>query len=629
MPANHASLLGQRTRLAIPRACGFRKGHLAYAFPCNVRSAPVFYENIFLKSNGNAEAILLLDRLFHGCQPVHSGGVGFTMVAKLTEVERMLSARQAAVNDFANRPGADGSSIVEAFLADRATFQAPQGAGAGGAGGSAGLAPDANLTTEMSHIFRATGLASFIAMAQDIMSADVETDEGKLDAIAAGFRGDNILGRRVLCEGARTVASKQPALSRLFELRRHVPTYISWALVSDSAGATPKRLQQYNILGPVDSSGQPSAAGQTFWEKLMKFELQTMDWISAPGGLLAWKSAMEGGMAPLGKIHPQDCYTIPSVVQDLGLMIHKVLVAMGAAKESTGAALTFQDWTKRYVEHLWAAKHLPEDARLGHIDECHNLFAMSLRVAGDRMAETLNCLRPDLHGSIPPFFPLNEPPLSVVIEWQSTREQALNLMYAHRGIFSPVKPPSHAAGSSSEDPWELPRRSKRQRASEDPWPKKQKTGEGLSSSPPTDRARAEPGSLVASHLWLVKDTELYVSGKVWFVKKIAAHLKVKAGNYCWPVLLNARFGVNRLAHCESHRAKGHESLTSAAHVINGLNIDDLLTHQDKLWRYPDASERAKLVQRMEKAGLDASATARPARGRSRSRGGRGRRQGFR
>lgn len=134
-----------------------------------------------------------------------------------------------------------------------------------------------------------------------------------------------------------------------------------------------------------------------------------------------------------------DVYTIPSLMEDLGLMIHKVLVAMGAAKESTQAALTFKDWTKRYMEHLWSAKHLPAEARMGHIDECHNLFALSLQVASDRMAETLNCLRPDLHHvDIPPFFPLTEKPMSVIIEWQATREQALNLMYAHRGIFAPT-----------------------------------------------------------------------------------------------------------------------------------------------------------------------------------------------
>lgn len=360
----------------------------------------------------------------------------------------------------------------------------------------------------------------------------------------------------------------------------------------------------------------------------MKFELQTMDWVSSPGGLLAWKAIKDGGMAPVGKVHPMDVYTIPSIVEDLGLMIHKVLVAMGAAKVSTEAALTFYDWTKKYVEHLWAAKHLPDETRLSHLDECHCLFALSLQVAGDRMAETLNCLRPDLHDTIPPFFPLNEKPLSVIIEWQTTREQALNLMHAHRGIFAPVGPSHGIAASSSEDPWELPRRSRKHRVPDDPVTKKQRTG--VDTNPTPERSRAEPGSLVATHLWLVKDTELYVSGKVWFVRKVAAHLKVKVADFCWPVLLNARVGDNRLAHCDNHRARGHESLTATAHTVERLDLDELsaIAHRDKLWRYPEKTEKAKLLQRIAKAGLDAPPTFRPGRGRGRGRSSGGRRRGF-
>lgn len=183
--------------------------------PPLLRSAPVFHEKILLKSSGNAEAAQLLEQLFNGCQPSSNRFSGVSLAVQLADVERSLAARLAAVTEFANRPGATGAAVAEAFLAERATFQAPPNAGGGGGPGPDGSSQEAGLTTEMSHIFKATGLPAFLAMSREILSADVNTEDGQLDAIAAGFRGDNVLGRRVLCEGARSIAGKIPALARL------------------------------------------------------------------------------------------------------------------------------------------------------------------------------------------------------------------------------------------------------------------------------------------------------------------------------------------------------------------------------------------------------------------------------
>lgn len=148
-----------------------------------------------------------------------------------------------------------------------------------------------------------------------------------------------MIGIRVLCEGSRTLAAKHDALTTLFQIRRYIPEYLSWSLVSTPQGKLPSRLKDYSILGPVGDTGQPSPAGQSFYTKLLKFDFQGMDWLHSPGGLLALKAARDGNHIPVGHVDPADAYFIPEVVAELGQMVHQLLVAMGAAKESTATAL--------------------------------------------------------------------------------------------------------------------------------------------------------------------------------------------------------------------------------------------------------------------------------------------------
>lgn len=603
----------------LPRAA--LDGHLSgcsYPSCMLTRSAPIFYSKIGELTSSNAEAMQLLDRLWVGCSSAAGAVASAPLSVKIFEVEKQLAARYATVDDFSKRPGATASSIVDSFLAERKAFQ---GVGVGGVNADANAdsgGADPPTTTEGTYVFKASSSPAFVAIANQILEADVETTDGKLDAIAAGFTGTSVLGIRVLCEGSRSLASKHNALIKLFDSRRSLPEYFSWVLVSDESGHLPSRLKSYSILGPVGSTGLPSPAGQAFFDKLLKFDLQNMDWLHSPGGLLALKAARDGTHIPQGRVDPRDVYIIPSVVTELGDMVHQILVAMGAAKTSTDKALTFKDWTAKYLEPLWAAKQLLPEHKLAHIEQCHAMFATSLKTAGDKMASAVFCLRPDLHESIPPFFPLNEEPLATVTEWRVNRERALDLMFSHQGLF----PTSAPASTSSENPWELPLRS----ASKPPpggGGRKRPYGED-SHPPPTkhqERDVEEPESLTATHSWVVPKAELYISGKVWFIRKVAEHLKVKASDVCWPVVLNSRSKEKRLAHCEHLGSKGHESLTSVAHQIKNLDLNALGTVK-QLWRYPSRQERKQLVAQIRQAGIS-SPPPNLQRG-GKGRGGRGR-----
>jgi len=106
-----------------------------------------------------------------------------------------------------------------------------------------------------------------------------------------------------------------------------------------------------------------------------------------------------------------------------------------------------------------------------------------------------------------------------------------------------------------------------------------------------------PGSATNAHLWLSGRSELLISGRVWKVHKLASKLKLKAGQpVCWPVILSAKVGGNRLSHCEHAGQLGHETLDSPAHRIAGFRASAVI-EDSSLWRYPTEREKETLRER--------------------------------
>lgn len=605
--------------------------HLTY----RVGSAPTYQTYVGSRARNNEESMQLIDRLLHGRLASAGVGTDAVLTAKLVEVEKLLTSRLAAVTEFANRPNATATSIVDALLAERASIQTPGGGDRGEASGSGAKGDEGQSEVESGAVFKAINQDSFRAMSAGVMAANVEDVNGRRLALVKGFANNCVLSIRLLCQGSAVLARKHLALGRLHSLRRHLPEYLTFHLVADREGKIPSRLSHYSVVGPCDEiTGQVRPEGQAFLDKLLKFELQAMDWLFSPGGLLALKSAKDGGLAAAAKVHPLDIYTIPGIVKELGSMIHQILVCMGGAKEDTDTALTFQSWTDLYLEHLAATNQLIDDvAKATHLDKCHGLFALSLKVAGERTAEAVFTVNPDLQGVVPPPLPINEDPIAHVAAWSKRREASLDAMVDHIGLF-PTIPSASSSNSRFNNPWVLPLRSqcrhpnheervgkKRDRADDDAGRK------GKARAP----AAGEVRSIVASHMWTVKDKELLISGKVWKIDLIARKLGVNQADYCWPVLMNARTANNRLAHCEKRGQPGHEDLNSAAHTLDKLDVRALV-NDSTLWRHASEAEKAKIKARMEKAGLriypdkgipkeDQADRRAPGRGRGRGRRG--------
>lgn len=523
--------------------------------------APVFHDKIAALASSNAEIMQHLDRLYVALQSTH----GITdasivpVTSKLDLVEGTLAPRVSALDEFINNPGATAHSVVEAFLAERASANiqpnAPPLTARSGVQTDQTLDSD-GIEPDSSAVYRAIAQESFRRMAASVLAEDPNSRIGRLNAIAAGFDGQCVLGVRMLCEGNRALSLKHSALSRLFDLRAHLADYFTWCLLADSSGKIPSRMSNYSLVGRPprsdDSQGIATAkAGQTFLTQLLAFELASMDWLNSPGGLVALKAVRDGGDASARNINAADAFTIPEIVNELGEFIHQLLVAMGAPKSGQGTGYSFAEWARFYVNHLLLAKKLrTRDLRLEHLDRCHEYFVTSLGHYGRELKSRVYCAQPDQKSIATPLFSDQDELIATMKEWESSHETALDMLHKFRGMFAPVS--ADAKGKQNEeldDPWVLPKRSQRQAPQKHPEAGTSKGGKQPEENPKRKRERersansgdgsasAAPGSTTWAHLWLSNRTELFISGRVWKIKKLAAKLKVKPGReVCWPVL---------------------------------------------------------------------------------------------
>lgn len=610
--------------------CLMRRANLdlliSHAHVCSISyRAPVFASKIGRLCHSNAETMQHLDRLYHALQAAQgiAAPSSATLTAKLDCVEAALAARLATIDEFGSRPNATARSVVESFIAERASANLAatsvntvvDGAGEPATGGPE---PDA------SAVYRAIALEQFRRMAHAVLS-EADNRVGRLNAIAAGFDGNCVLSVRMLCEGSRPLSLKHPALARLYDLRPHLAEYFTWCLTACSDGTVPSRLSGYSILGRPDSDAATQKAGQTFLAQLLRFELHAMDWLAAPGGLLALKAAKDGGVVAARGTHPDDVYTIPEVVSEIGEFIHQLLVAMGAPNsKSDSAGYSFAEWTQLYTRHLLMAKKLQSRAlRLEHLDRCHEYFRAALRRYGQELKARVYCAQPDLKSISLPLLTDQDEPVVSILEWESSHETALNLIHKFRGMFGPESSSSHRSEAELDDAWSLPRRSQRSKRGhagkpEEPAGRKvdPRKRQRADANPMLPRAQAtSPGSAVNAHLWLTGRSELLISGRVWKVHKLASKFKLKPGQpICWPVILSARVGDNRLAHCEHVGQQGHEDLESVAHRIAGFRASAII-EDSSLWRYPTEQEKEKLRSRQDQP--TRPATSRPGTSRQR------------
>ena len=114
---------------------------------------------------------------------------------------------------------------------------------------------------------------------------------------------------------------------------------------------------------------------------------------------------------------------------------------------------------------------------------------------------------------------------------------------------------------------------------------------------PWDESKGHPpGSMPNASRYLNEGRDLVISGRVWHLARIAAHLGVPLKGPCWPFLLSSCEDQNRPSRCKHWGQRNHESATSAAHRLKlppGMSFDrDSLSASQRFSRPATKEERA-------------------------------------
>ena len=468
----------------------------------------------------------------------------------LPALELALQPFTAILDEAADAPGATATSVAAEVLKgrdeSRSTRPSAPSADEDTPRGPADIDSRALETALATPVFR--------GISDAIRNCDTQTSRGKLDAIAAAFNGQCVITVRALCS-KRSMLTRNETILTLTDLRSALPEYFTWLLVADDDGNIPDRLSKYSFVGGLQSNGSPAAQGTEFLDAVLNFEFASADWTHAPGGLCALKAVNDGLAGIYSKLNTEDRFTIPAVVEELGAFIHAILVGMGAAATVEGdpstVGVTFAGWNELYLVHLKTTSSYPADQRFAHLEHCHALYLLSLRVVGRRFKEAVFSQLPADKRFDGGLLFYDEPPISDLLRRDKARKQMADLRFQLEGSLSDsFKLVSGSGkGGPSVTVFDFPLRS------QNPANKSGSSSHGQGGAnggsqpkakgkgklkPPTnaDAVGIKPGSLVPSWMWIGGEgKELLIAGLVWKIPALAKKLGVTAKAKCWPFLL--------------------------------------------------------------------------------------------
>lgn len=581
-------------------------------------------------------------------------------------VEAKLVDRLATLSDAGQRPGATTSTVLQALIDEENSLKAVSGASAAPRSPSEGGSP--GLEVRGDAVEAAILTSAFKDIGRQLDKADLNSEAGRLEAMAVAFDVKCPLAIRAVCKPLRSSAilARVPTLAILSELHRTVPVYLSWLLSADSrTKVVPNHMKRYDIRGLMNPDGTYPPNGVSFLRHLLEFDWVNADWVYSPGGLLVWRAIKNGGgriledrspyqrmVAHLEECHPYDIYTRLDVVKDLGGFIDQILMAMGFEAEVEDEArdgVPFASFLKFYLTHLEkVSSYVTIEERYRFLDHCHQMFSLSLRKLGEHLQGGVYGAvyrGKDLSGGL---LRHDEDPILAMEKREAARVSVLEMreeydlfMRAQGSAVAPVSSyqptlrsgnPAHAKGAaaakshllnlykeagSSSSHYKDRAKGEGRHAPQESKPRLGTDGDAEGKA--TQEA-ADPGTLVASWAWLSRD-ELYVSGLVWNIEKLAKFLRVSRDSKCWPWLLTLRSDANKPGVCNKWGKPGHKSTVDAAH--KSIPTFDRVKHSKdpKLCRVPTAEERQQHSERMTASGI-----VRPpsSKGSGRGRFGRGR-----
>jgi hypothetical protein len=466
--------------------------------------------------------------------------------------------------------------------------------------------------------------AAFVAYKTAIAGLDTATESSRRAVFEAATVGDCILPPRLIVSGEVTLARRDESLGTLLSLRPFHSEWFTYCVAVDSSGTVPWQLANWSLCTMVD--GIPDSS---FLDAFLKRDYVNMDWngSSTKPGLLHYMCTLRRDFYPAP--HVADRYCDPRNMRLMGAFGHALFCGLGFPAAPTppapalvGAAAppagySFASWCEFYATYLEMSCSIPKmEHRLNWLDEGHDMHLLALSLMGKIVSSELFATER-----------VRERKLSAILHHDAEPAVHLRLKmdnfdddyqrYCRTNPFDNGR--NITGGKSNKGLFDIPPQSSRHRKRPNGAVGLPKTG--ARGGDDYDESDDEPEELLRGGkfaaplggkgkgdgkgggkgggkgdgkgerqykpalkpVWLKKDVSLLASNRVWAVDKLAAKFKVKPVNAkCWAYLLNRCTNPDKkMAMCATPGEGAHKSATSAAHVLEGFVLEDMIAEYSR------------------------------------------------
>ena len=516
--------------------------------------------------------------------------------------------------------------LVTEFLHEVSTIStasaSASGAGAVATAGGPAHEPQPG-TLRDDAIQAALAAPAFRQCALAMAGLDMDTDEGRRSAFDAAFSSGSAIIIRVLAHGSALLARRHPLLAQLHEVRGELYSYFNYCQAVDSStGELSSRGMRWSWTDEDNSD-------DTQLSLFLRQKYAAMDWVNPPLGALGWKAVFTGQR--LLPVDPRDHYVIVSVLEEICSFGERTFTAFGLPTDvPTAQGYSWKTFFVFYIDHVKLATRLSSRAeQFNWLEKADKQCRAALRCMGNEVRRRIESATPatSVFGAI---LPHDAKPICAMKEQQAALEKLADFREQFDWLRDAETPavrvndlpllsegrgtqgagPSRAPHSPARSRSPSPSRSSSARparvsfrddgsSGDDASPKRSRLpsggkGKGKAADGRQqggDPQRGDADGPQPTHLWLVPQKLLFVSGRVWDIPATAKSLNVAVGAKCWPVVLSRRTARNKMSECERRGKPGHKKLGDAAHI---LDVDYTeLEGRKGLWRAPTSAEHKR------------------------------------
>ena len=567
---------------------------------------------IISTADSNGHALSLATRVQQALVPAELRKT--SLLSGLPDVEIALTEVRALLDEASRLPGATADTIVEAAITStaaitRATSDITSNGAPGGPDGAGALTGQVATQQALLH-------PSFLSLATALAPLSATTGAERRNILLSAAKSRCVIAIQVLVAGTRALARLHPALGKILDSRSELSSYFGKAMTMDLTFpfAIHERHRTFTWTG---ERGDETYAMGLF----LNLAFRSMDFMNGPVGINALRALMLGPNQPRSYTHPLDFYTTERGVTSLCLMLHRLLLAIGAPDIVLIAiGFTMVTWGEFYILHIMRACELGTlEDQVRWLDFAANQFCLFLTVVETSVRQWVYSTQPG-PATLATIAPWDCPP-AVALRNMCKDLTAINLdadrrswgvldrpkgtlphvddlpklsAYPHLVVhFHPpdsAEPPPAAAKRplpAAKTPTVTPKAKVPKTTAAKP-PAKPK------GSPSTTATAWAPGTHVNTWKWLKMNSLLLMGAWVWDVGAIVRNLKIAGPNsLCWAMLLSKRIGSSLRALYPA----GNQA--ADAFVLNPLVTPNDNAFRNKYARMATTAEKAQVTQQTQ------------------------------